>query len=100
MFGVGRLRNPCLRIADIGNGRVWANAEGVQDAFPVRSGVRYAEDLHPVQKTSAFVHPDWLVTLPVRRVQARERLQMPGAALHSSFDAIPYLRQGVGTAQI
>jgi hypothetical protein len=35
-------RNPYLRIADIGNGPVWANVEGVQDPFAVRSGVRHA----------------------------------------------------------
>jgi hypothetical protein len=35
-------RNPYLRIANIGNGPVWANVEGVQDPFAVRSGVRHA----------------------------------------------------------
>jgi hypothetical protein len=62
-----------LRIADIGNGRVWANAEGVQDPFTSRSVMRDAKDLHPIQETSASLQPDWLLSLPVRRVHAREQ---------------------------
>ena len=35
--------------------------------------MRHAEDLHPVQKTSACLHPDWLLSLPAHRIHAREQ---------------------------
>ena len=65
------------------SGPVGANAEGGQDPFTVCSGMRHAEDLHPVQKTSASLYPDWLLSLPAHRIHAREQDRLhAGASLH------------------
>ena len=49
-----------------------ANTEGVQDSFPVRSGVRHPQESSLSSKTFALLHSDWLLSLPARWVNPRE----------------------------